>query len=379
MENAEADQTPHHPTSPPPERTTRRPAPADQDAATEGAAPTDPAAPEASTEGKNVAAGRDRAAAEDGAADQDGAASGGGAADGLPAPAGDTATTEAATEVTAEITAEVTAGLAPVPGGGELFYEVAGDGPAVVLLHGGMLDNHMWDEQFAWLSRSGHRVVRYDARGHGLSSDIKGDYAHHEDLRALLAHLGISRAVLVGLSHGARVALDTALTHPEVVAGLALASPGISGRAFTDPFLRENIRQQVAHAEGPHAAEWYVEHFLRMWVDGPHRQPGAVDPALRERLRDTAEANAVAHPEGFSAGVAREADAWSHLTELDVPTLVLDGDLDVSDISANAHAITLAIPGAHRVRVPAAAHMVNLENPQAFDEALRTFLARLTG
>jgi pimeloyl-ACP methyl ester carboxylesterase len=260
---------------------------------------------------------------------------------------------------------------------GELFYESAGSGPAVVLLHGGMLDQHMWDEQFAWLVNSGLRAIRYDSRGHGLSSTVTGDYANHDDLVALLDALDVPRAVLVGLSHGARVALDTALAHPGRVTALALASPGVSGRPFTDPFLLAHIKEQVAAIGAPDGVQRYVEHFLRMWVDGPHREPSAVHPGLRERLRASAEANVEVHADGLGAGRPIEVGAAARLGEIRVPTVVLDGDLDSTDISANAHAIALNVPGARRVRIPGAAHMVNLENTALFDQELHAFLSSL--
>lgn len=271
---------------------------------------------------------------------------------------------------------EIDNGIVPIDDG-ELFYETAGSGPAVVLLHGGMLDQHMWDEQFAWLVNSGLRAIRYDARGHGLSSSVTGDYANHDDLRALLDALDVPSAVLVGLSHGSRVALDAALAHPDRVAALALASPGVSGRAFTDPFILEHIKEQVAAVGKPDGVERYVEHFLRMWVDGPHREPSAVHPGMRERMRASAEANAEVHADGLGAGMPIEVGAADRLSEIRVPTVVFDGDLDSRDISANAHAITLAVPGARRIRIPGSAHMVNLENTALFDQELHAFLSSL--
>ncbi|MEU7432683.1 alpha/beta fold hydrolase [Streptomyces sioyaensis] len=280
--------------------------------------------------------------------------------------------------MTRRITAwsEIDNGIVPVEEG-ELFYETAGSGPAVILLHGAMLDQHMWDEQFSWLVNSGLRAIRYDLRGHGLSSTVAGDFAHHEDLCALLDALDVPRAVLVGLSHGARVALDTALAHPDRVAALALASPGISGRAFTDPFLLEHIKEQVAAIGAPDGVERYIEHFLRMWVDGPHREPSAVHPGFRERMRASAEANVEVHGEGTAAGMPLEVGAAGRLGEIRVPTVVFDGDLDGRDISANAHAIALSVPGARRIRIPGAAHMVNLENTALFDQELHAFLCSL--
>ncbi|MFI1204211.1 alpha/beta fold hydrolase [Streptomyces sp. BHT-5-2] len=271
---------------------------------------------------------------------------------------------------------EIDNGTVPIDDG-ELFYETAGSGPAVVLLHGGMLDQHMWDEQFAWLVNSGLRVVRYDSRGHGLSSTVTGDWANHDDLVALLDALDIPRAVLVGLSHGSRIALDAALAHPSRVSALFLAAPGLSGRTFTDPFILEHIREQVAAIGEADGAERYVEHFLRMWVDGPYRAPAAMHPGFRERMRASASANVEVHADGLGAGMPLEVGAADRLGEIRVPTAVLDGDLDSTDISANAHAIALQVPGARRIRVPAAGHMVNLENTPRFDQELHAFLSSL--
>ncbi|MEU9302965.1 alpha/beta fold hydrolase [Streptomyces sp. NPDC048269] len=137
-----------------------------------------------------------------------------------------------------------------------------------------MLDLNMWDEQFSWLAELGYRVIRYDARMHGRSSTVVRDYAHHDDLHALLTHLDVPCATLVGLSLGARTAVDTALAHPESVSALVLASPGVSGRPFNDPYVAHHTAQQMAAMGDPDGgAQRFVEHFLRMWVDGPHREP----------------------------------------------------------------------------------------------------------
>ncbi|WP_380283714.1 alpha/beta fold hydrolase [Kitasatospora purpeofusca] len=274
---------------------------------------------------------------------------------------------------------EARTGTAAVEGG-ELAYEVAeGAGPAVVLLHGGLLDRHSWDEQFTRLAAAGRHVVRYDARGHGRSSTVGGDYAHPDDLRALLAHLDVPRAVLVGLSLGSRIALDTALTHPGCVAGLVLTAPGVSGRPFTDPFVTHHTQRQIAAlgAGGEEGVGRFVEHFLRMWADGPHRSPAEVDGALRERLRASVTANVLRHAAGFGAGRPREAGAADRLGELAVPTLVLTGELDGADILANARAVADTAPHARELVLPGAAHMVPLERPDLFEPELDAFLAAL--
>ena len=107
--------------------------------------------------------------------------------------------------------------------GARLVYEVAGDGPAVVFIHGFGLDMRMWDPQAGPLAAR-FRVVRYDCRGFGASGplDPAVSYTHAGDLVALLDHLDIGDAVLAGLSFGGRVALQAALAAPDRVRGLAL-------------------------------------------------------------------------------------------------------------------------------------------------------------
>ncbi|MFF8265558.1 alpha/beta fold hydrolase [Streptomyces virginiae] len=272
----------------------------------------------------------------------------------------------------------VTAATVPVEAG-ELFCESAGEGPPVVLLHGGMLDLNMWDEQFSWLAGLGYRVIRYDARGHGGSSTVTGDYANHDDLHALLTHLDVPCTTLVGLSLGARTALDTAIAHPESVSALVLASPGVSGRPFTDPHVAHHSAQQMAAMGDPDGgAQRFVEHFLRMWVDGPYRDPSQVSSKLRDRMCSSASANVVRHARGLGAGMPRDIGAADRLASIGVPTLVLDGELDSSDISSNAQAIAQTVPGARRQRFASAAHMVNLEDTELFNLAVKSFLASTT-
>ena len=114
--------------------------------------------------------------------------------------------------------------------GARLVYEMTGEGPAVVLLHGFGLDMRMWDPQVGPLAAR-FRVVRYDCRGFGASGpfDPAVPYTHAGNLVALLDHLDIGDAVLAGLSFGGRVALQTALAAPDRVRGLALLDAVLDG------------------------------------------------------------------------------------------------------------------------------------------------------
>ena len=248
-----------------------------------------------------------------------------------------------------------------------LAYETAGSGDPVVLLHGGLLDRHSWDAEFALLSAT-HHVVRYDARGHGESDGATGDYAVYDDLITVLDHLGLPRVTGVGLSLGARTLIDAALLHPQRFAALVLVSPGYSGMEFTDPFvLTQN--KAVAEATDPDAL---VEIFLRAWVDGPHRSPEDVDPAVRERCR-TAARTAAAKPRG--EGTIREVGAAGRFGELRMPVDVVLGDLDSTDILAAGERIGADAPDSRIHRIAGGGHSLNLDQPDAFAAVLRTVMS----
>src|SRR5688500_13479244 len=114
-----------------------------------------------------------------------------------------------------------------------LVYETAGAGPPVVLIHGFTLDHRMWDDQMPAFAER-HRVVRYDLRGFGASAPFVPDepYTHADDLRALMTHLGIGRAAVVGLSMGGWAALEFVLTYPESVSALVLVDSALRGYQY---------------------------------------------------------------------------------------------------------------------------------------------------
>ncbi len=253
-----------------------------------------------------------------------------------------------------------------------MTYDEAGAGAPVVLLHGGLLDRRQWDAEFEALAAT-HRVVRIDARGHGESPPPDGDYANHQDLIAVLDHLGISTAAAVGLSLGARTVIDAALVHPHRFTALLLVSPGHSGMEFTDPFILAQ-NEAMGRAAAALDIDAFVEAFLRAWVDGPHRQPAEVDPAVRERCHDMAVTAAAKGAAG--SGTLHEVGAAGRLRELSMPVEVVFGELDSTDIEAACARIAAAAPHCRTHRIAGAAHAANLDQPAAFDAVLRAFLTR---
>jgi len=256
-------------------------------------------------------------------------------------------------------------------GQSKIYYEVAGAGePTVILLHGGMLDCTMWDEQFESLAKS-HRVVRYDASAHGQSALPPEAYWDHTDLLGLMDHLQIDQAVLVGLSMGGRVAIDMALEEPTRVRGVVAVSSGLGGYRFESDFHMENRKKMIA-AWKSGDFDAVVESFQREWTDGPTRAPEDVDPKVRERVRAMARGTVDSVMEGRSL----QPPAIERLAELDVPMLVVVGALDMPGIHEIADLLIEANPQAELVTIPGVAHMVNLEAPEEFNRLLIKFLAQ---
>ena len=256
-------------------------------------------------------------------------------------------------------------------GQSEIYYEIAGSGdPIVILLHGGMLDRRMWDEQFELLAKT-YRVLRYDASAHGESILPPDVYWDHTDLRELMNTLEIDRAILVGLSLGGKTAISLALENPERVEAIVAVSSGLSGYRFESDFYLE-YKDVMIQAWRAGEFDEVVEAFQRPWIDGPHRAPGDVDPEVREKVRMMAR-NGLEHA---MEGRLIDPPATERLGELTLPMLMVVGELDMPGILDIADKVVAANPNAELVKIPGVAHMVSMEKPAEFNELLLEYLSR---
>ncbi len=185
--------------------------------------------------------------------------------------------------------------------GTRLWYETAGKGSTVVLVHGGLVDSRLWDDQMKELAKR-HRVVRYDLRGYGKSAAPTADFSPVEDLRALLAFLKVERATVVGLSLGGIIAADFALEHPRMTEGLVLVGAGLRGdKQPPDPKSMEAYRASVREGAGKFA-ELALETPLFAGVkEKPRAHARLREMLLRQRAR-------AATPLRQSAEVPRAGD-----------------------------------------------------------------------
>jgi 3-oxoadipate enol-lactonase len=251
-----------------------------------------------------------------------------------------------------------------------IAYETHGEGPAVLLVHEGVADRRMWRGQVPVLARD-HRVVAVDLRGFGDTPNASGPFSNVEDLREVLDMLGIERAAVVGGSFGAKVALGFAVTYPERVERLVLCPPVLPGWEWSERVRRGWQEEEEAFEAGD--LDRATEAVLVLWVDGPNRGADAVDPEIRELVR-TMQRHAFELPEP-DPPPEPEPDPAVQLADVHMPTLVVVGDQDVEDFLAMAEAAADGIPGARKVVIEGAAHVIALEKPQEFNAALLPFLA----
>jgi 3-oxoadipate enol-lactonase len=247
---------------------------------------------------------------------------------------------------------------------GGIAYDVRGSGPTVVLLHGGVLDRRMWDrEAEAWSSR--FRVVRYDLRGMGKSADVTGPFSSVDDLAAVLDAIGAPRAHLVGLSLGAGVALDFALTHPERVDRLVLAGPFPGGARVTErPPGLDSLMAAASRGDVDRAAAFAAG------------MPAfAAPPDKAEWARSLVMSNARLFRQSPTAERRMSPPAMARLSDVRVPTLVIVGERDSRDILVATDSLTATIGGAQRVTVPGAGHLVNVWEPDLFTAVVTRFLS----
>jgi pimeloyl-ACP methyl ester carboxylesterase len=265
----------------------------------------------------------------------------------------------------------LTSGVLVRPGA-RLAYEVTGDGPAVVLVHGFGLDMRMWEPQVRHLAAR-FRVVRYDCRGFGASGpfDPAAAYTHAGDLTALLDHLGIGQAVLAGLSFGGRVVMEAALAAPDRVQGLALLDAVLEGVPW-DPdsarALDETGRQ--ARARGVLAGR-------AAWLAHPLFAAARRQPDVAGQLAAMVGGYPGQHWTGHDPHQPIRPRPIDRLEDLAMPVLVLVGEHDVRGFREMSAVLARRIPGARYHVVAGAGHMINMEQPAAVNELLARFREQL--
>jgi pimeloyl-ACP methyl ester carboxylesterase len=245
----------------------------------------------------------------------------------------------------------------------EIEYQDGGSGPPILLSHGYSATGRMWDGQREALGGR-YRVVSWDMRGHGSTSspDDPAQYSHEltvADMHALVGHLGLGRPVIGGLSLGGTMSLAFYRAHPEMVRALVICD---SGPGFRNDAAREEwngkARQRATDLETRGLAV----------LEGRSAE-------TRQAIRHHKSAQGLAHA---ARGMLAQKDASliESLPSITVPTLVIVGDKDTPFIAACEY-MAKKIPGARLEVIRDAGHSSNLDQPEAFNRVLGSFLDSL--
>jgi pimeloyl-ACP methyl ester carboxylesterase len=255
----------------------------------------------------------------------------------------------------------------------KLVGEQAGEGPPLIFLHAGVADRRMWRPQMTALSSS-FRTVAYDRRGFGETETADLPFSHLEDLREILDRLDIQRASLVGCSQGGRVAIDFALAYPDRAESLVLIAPAISGAPaplnFPARALDLDAELDAADEAGDLERVNAIEAIF--WLDGPTSPEGRVGGAVRDLFLDM---NGLALARPDLQQEIEPPSAYEQVSDLDLPVLLLWGDLDFPHVKDRCHYLVQTIPGARGQVITATAHLPNLEKPQLMNQLIGAHLA----
>ncbi len=271
---------------------------------------------------------------------------------------------------------KITSGYAPVHKG-KLYYETAGEGSPLLLIHAGVADCTMWDNQMDLISQR-YQVIRYDARGFGRSQSEATEFSNSQDILDLLQHLGVDKAAVIGLSRGGQIAIDFTLEHPERVSALVPVAAGISGYEYhpddNQQAKRENdIFNHMEELWEKKAFDELTDLEVHVWADGPTQPEGRAPSQVGDYMRRVIRANHD-RQDGEATPIPLDPPAIDRLGEIHVPTLIMVGEYDSLGAHAVADELECKIAQSRLVGIPATAHMIPLERPELFNRVVLDFL-----
>lgn len=263
---------------------------------------------------------------------------------------------------------------------GALHYTQQGSGPPLVLIHGGWQDSASWEHQIEYFAEE-YSVITYDIRGHGrtgktataaYSIDLFAD-----DLETLLRKLGVEQPILVGLSVGGMIARTVLERQPDSIRGAVVGGPVQSlpslGFADLNPFFSpvQSVSQMVSTL-GSAGAFRALLNTMRTANGGPWL---SLDSDVREQA--IAAAGTVPKAEYTKVFQALYDHEPIDLSHVETPLLVLYGDHEASRIKRQGRQLAERTPRGRQLEISDAAHLVNQDNPEAFNRACAEFFTGL--
>lgn len=252
----------------------------------------------------------------------------------------------------------------------EMVFEDQGSGLPILFIHGYPLNRRLWQPQVEGLSNSA-RILAPDLRGHGDSETVKGPYSMDSlagDCVALLDALDIHKPVVVcGLSMGGYIALALYRNYPERMGGLILAAT----RASADTPEGKANRDAAAVQAKENGVEAVVESMLpKMMSPKTYQQK----PELVQRVKQIMASTSLEGVLGDLMGMKERLDSRPTLGRISIPTLVIHGADDQIISAEETKQMHAQIQGAFLETVPEAGHLLNLEQPEIFNQAVKRFI-----
>lgn len=257
----------------------------------------------------------------------------------------------------------------------KVYYERAGQGEAVILLHAGLQDHTMWAEQVKALSAK-YEVITPDLPYHGKTMGLDSTMLSAEVIRILMDSLGIERASVAGLSMGSAVALDFLIAYPARTDKVFLISAGLNG------YEREHVLDSVSISwdtrfeqalKNKDTVQAAVE-FTKAWAEGIYRSGDSLKAPVSQYVYATTLANLQLHKMEGWPRFQYQPPAIEGLDSIRSPVLIIDGDKDLPLIATCSDYMEKHIPDAKRVIIPGVAHMLNIEQPARVNALMLDFL-----
>ncbi|HEV2415279.1 MAG TPA: alpha/beta fold hydrolase [Candidatus Dormibacteraeota bacterium] len=254
--------------------------------------------------------------------------------------------------------------------GARIHYEREGQGLPVIFLHAAVADSRMWGPQMRAFAKH-FDCIAPDLRGFGKSELPAEHWLPIADVLALVDHLDLKPAHIVGCSVGGGIAIDFALAHAERISKLVLVGPGVGGTNFPAKYPELVAEMEEAEKSGDQRA--IVEADARFWLDGPRRPAGYVKDPIRKLFFEM-DSN---FDSDFESAPIDKIDppAVDRLHEITAPTLVVVGDEDMPPVFDAVELLMEKVPHARKAVIHDAAHLPNLEHPDEFNRIVLEFLA----
>lgn len=255
-----------------------------------------------------------------------------------------------------------------------VYFQRTGFGEPLLLLHAGLLDHSMWDEQVKALSAT-YEVITPDLPYHGQTTGVDTNLLACDVIRVLLDSLRIQQVHIAGLSLGSLIAQDFTIAYPDRVRSAIFVSPDINAYEMPIDSLSKAWYNRVELAFEKKDTVKAVREFTKVWVTG--LRDGKSDSLLakvEQQVFNTALITLRGRKTRYAPALQQAPPASERLASINKPVLIIDGDKDLPYISFCAGVLEKHIPGAVRKTIPGTGHMLNMERPGVFNELLLSFL-----